>query len=172
MGIDLTAGLAFAKSQLAAGLLLPENGAVFLSLADRDKAAGVATAATLSALGFSIVATSGTAAALAAAGIEVAEIVAKLDDVEGTNAVELIESGRVQLVINSPRGRGSRADGNHIRRAAGEQGIPLLTTAAAGLAAANGMADRAAHPLRVRTLQEYHANTALEADDHATAGRP
>ena len=60
------------------------------------------------------------------------------------------------MVINSPRGRGPRADGAHIRRAAGERGIPLLTTAAAGLAAANGMVDWARHSLRVRTLQEFH----------------
>ncbi len=78
----------------------------------------------------------------------------------------------MQLVINSPRGRGPRADGNHIRRAAGEHGIPLLTTAAAGLAAANGMTDRAAHPLRVRTLQEYHANTAVDASDPSPAPEP
>jgi len=65
-------------------------------------------------------------------------------------------------VINSPRGRGPRADGAHIRSAAGGRGIPLLTTAAAGLAVAHGMVDWDAHPLRVRTLQEYHRG---EADD-------
>ena len=65
-------------------------------------------------------------------------------------------------MINSPRGRGPRADGAHIRRAAGERNVPLLTTAAAGLAAANGMVDRANHPLRVRPLQDYHANSAID----------
>ena len=80
---------------------------------------------------------------------------AKLGEHEGTDAVELIASGRVQLVVNSPRGRGPRADGAHIRAAAGAHRVPLLTTTAAGLAAAKGMADWARHPLRVRTLQEY-----------------
>ena len=61
------------------------------------------------------------------------------------------------LVVNSPRGRGPRADGAHIRAAAGKHGVALLTTGAAGLAAANGMADRAQHPLQVRPLQQYHA---------------
>jgi carbamoyl-phosphate synthase large subunit len=64
--------------------------------------------------------------------------------------------------VNSPRGRGARADGAHIRAAAAVQGIPCLTTAAAGLAAANGILDRAAHVLRVRTLQEYHRGEDLD----------
>ncbi|MSX95537.1 MAG: hypothetical protein F2739_03235, partial [Actinobacteria bacterium] len=89
-------------------------------------------------------------------GIEVATIVAKLGEPDGQDAVDLIESGEVVLVVNSPRGRGPRADGAHIRAAAGKYNIPLLTTAAAGLAAVNGMADRGSHPLEVRSLQEYH----------------
>ncbi|MGI9624705.1 MAG: carbamoyl-phosphate synthase large subunit, partial [Acidimicrobiales bacterium] len=159
MGVDMTPGLAFAKSQIAAGMVLPDTGSVFLSVADRDKETAVAAATRFTSLGFSIVATSGTAEALNVAGIPVKEVVAKLGEETGTNAVDLIESGEVQLVINSPRGHGPRADGAHIRRAAGERGIPLLTTAAAGLAAANGMVDWARHPLRVRTLQEYHGGT-------------
>jgi carbamoyl-phosphate synthase large subunit len=69
--------------------------------------------------------------------------------------VQLLDSGKVDLVVNSPRGRGARADGAHIRRAASTNGVPCLTTAAAGLAAAEGIADRAAHDLQVRSLQEY-----------------
>ncbi|HVN50413.1 MAG TPA: carbamoyl-phosphate synthase large subunit, partial [Acidimicrobiales bacterium] len=161
MGIDLTVGLAFVKSQLAAGNRLPESGTVFLSLADRDKAAGLTAAEQFVALGFDIAATSGTAAYLAAQGVPVTTVVAKLGE-EGderapgsADAVELIASGQVKLVVNSPRGRGPRADGAHIRAAAGAHRVPLLTTAAAGVAAARGMADWARHPLRVRTLQEY-----------------
>ena len=101
-------------------------------------------------------ATHGTADALAEADVPVSERVAKLDEDTGANAVDLIRSGKIQLVINSPRGRGPRADGAHIRKAAGELGIPLLTTAAAGLAAAMGMADWATHTLQVKPLQEYH----------------
>ena len=155
MGIDLRPGLAFAKSQIAAGGPLPSQGTVLMSLADRDKAAGVEMAQVFNGLGLSIAATAGTAAALSDAGVPVANVVAKVGE-GGPDVVELIESGQVQLVVNTPRGRGSRADGDHIRRSASRNRVPLLTTASAGLAAANGMADWARHPLRVRTLQEYH----------------
>ena len=156
MGIDLTFGLAFAKSQLAAGTRLPTSGTVFLSLAARDKEIGVRAAERFRDLGFTIAATTGTAQRLREAGIDVATVVAKIGEGTGRDAVELIESGEVVLVVNSPRGRGPRADGAHIRAAAGKHGVPLLTTGAAGLAAVNGMADRASHLLAVRPLQEYH----------------
>ena len=156
MGVDLTMGLAFAKSQLAAGSALPDGGTVFLSLADRDKATGQRAAQVFRELGFGIAATSGTAEHLRAAGVQVDTVVAKIGDDEGHDAVDLIESGEVALVVNSPRGRGPRADGAHIRAAAGRHAVPLLTTGAAGLAAANGIADRGRHALQVRPLQEYH----------------
>jgi len=156
MGIDLTPGLAFAKAQLSAGTRLPESGQVFLSLADRDKHLGVAAALILTELGFEIVATAGTAAALAEVDIEVALVVAKLGDDQGIHAVDLIERGEVQMVVNSPRGRGPRADGDHIRSAAGLANVPLLTTGAAAVAAANGMRDWKRYPLKVCSLQEYH----------------
>ncbi|MCH1513363.1 MAG: carbamoyl-phosphate synthase large subunit [Acidimicrobiales bacterium] len=158
MGIDVTPGLAFAKSQIAAGMSLPEHGMVFLSLADRDKETGVETALLLTSLGFSIAATSGTAAALGEANIEVVDVVAKIGEEDGTTAIELIESGRIGLVINSPRGRGPRADGDHIRKAAAEQSIPLLTTASAGLALAKGLVDWRSHTLRVKPLQYFHSD--------------
>jgi carbamoyl-phosphate synthase large subunit len=164
MGIDLTVGLAFAKAQLAAGLRLPTEGTVFLSLADRDKPVGVEAARRFDELGFRLVATSGTAAHLADAGIPVDTVVAKIDE-EGTNAVDLIASGEIDLVVNSPRGRGPRADGDHIRKAAGLNDVALLTTAKAALAAANGIADMTRHPLRVRSLQEFHRGvSATELD--------
>ena len=155
MGIDLTPGLAFYKSQISAGSDLPESGTVFFSLADRDKRAGLEAARGFTDLGLSIVATSGTAAHLRDNGLPVAEVVAKLGE-DGTDAVELIRSGAIQMVVNSPRGRGPRADGEHIRAAASAGGIPLLTTAAAALAAARGLADWRHFPLEVRTLQAYH----------------
>jgi len=155
MGIDLTTGLAFTKSQISAGGALPESGTVFLSLADRDKVVGLEAARGLQDLGLDVVATSGTAEYLRANGVPVDTVVAKLGE-EGTDAVELVRSGAVQMVVNSPRGRGPRADGEHIRAAAGAQGIPLLTTANAALAAARGLADWQRFPLAVRTLQEYH----------------
>ena len=156
MGIDLTFGLAFAKSQLAAGTKLPSEGTVFLSLADRDKEVGVKAAEKFRQLGFTIAATSGTAALLRQRNIEVETVVAKIGEPDGQDAVDLIESGDVVLVVNSPRGRGPRADGAHIRAAAGRHNIPLLTTAAAAFAAVGGMADRAEHSLEVRPLQQYH----------------
>jgi carbamoyl-phosphate synthase large subunit len=164
MGIDTSFGMAFAKSQLAAGDRMPTSGTVFFSLADRDKATGLRAARRFHELGFSIVATSGTAAALTGAGIPVAEVVAKLHRAgdepagagDGVDGVELIGAGRVDLVVNSPRGRGPRADGAHLRRASGEATIPLLTKASAALAATNGIADWTSRRLHVRSLQEYH----------------
>ena len=156
MGIDRTFGLAFAKSQMAAGDRLPTTGMVFLSVADRDKATAIRAAHKFTELGFAIAATVGTAEYLESNGVPVATVVAKLGEATGVDAVDLIASGKVDLVVNSPRGRGARADGDHIRAAAEQHAIPCLTTAAAGVAAAEGMADWAHHELRVRTLQEYH----------------
>jgi carbamoyl-phosphate synthase large subunit len=155
MGIDLTTGLAFAKSQIAAGGPLPSTGTVFMSLAERDKAAGCEAAALFVQLGFRVVATVGTAEALTDAGVPVAQVLVKLGE-PGEDGIDLIEKGAVHLVVNSPRGRGPRADGASIRAAAGRNNVPLLTTASAALAAARGMVDWARHPLAVRTLQEYH----------------
>jgi carbamoyl-phosphate synthase large subunit len=155
MGIDSGVGRAFVKAQLAAGTRLPDSGMVFLSLADRDKATGLAAARQLADLGFVLAATAGTAAHLRDHDVEVAVEVAKIGE-QGTDAVELIAGGDIGLVINSPRGRGPRADGAHIRAAAGVHLVPLLTTAAAGLAAARGIADRRHHDMGVRSLQDYH----------------
>jgi carbamoyl-phosphate synthase large subunit len=157
MGIDTTFGLAFAKSQIAAGSRLPDGGTVFFSLADRDKPVGLEAARRFADLGFQLAATAGTARYLREHGVPVATEVAKVgESAGGQDAVELISSGRVQLVVNSPRGRGPRADGAHIRRAASVHSIPCLTTAAAARAAAAGIADWAVHALTVTCLQEYH----------------
>ncbi len=157
MGVDATFGLAFAKSQAAAGTQLPRAGTVFLSLADRDKPGGLAVARSLVALGFSIAATLGTAGYLRDHGLAVATLVAKVGE-EGiaADAVELIAGGEVQMVVNTPRGRGSRDDGVHIRAAALAHHVPCITTLSAALAAVTGIAERARHPLVVRSLQELH----------------
>ena len=173
MGIDLTLGQAFAKSQLAAGDRLPSEGTVFMSLANRDKATGTVAATRFRDLGFDIVATEGTASYLRERGVEVSTVVAKISDSSGgapaepvgVDAVDLIAAGKVQLVVNSPRGRGPRADGSHIRSAAGRHNVPLLTTAAAALAAANGIAETARRPQVVRPLQEYHAGVYRSDED-------
>ena len=171
MGIDLTPGLAFAKAQLAAGDRLPEGGCVFLSLADRDKVAGLEVARGLIGLGFELMATGGTATALADAGIAVTGTITKVADAdsgtEGATAPELIADGEIGLVINTPRGRGPRADGHEIREAAGRHNVPLMTTISAASAAVRGMSDRRAHPMAVRTLQEYQAGVdRSSAADH------
>jgi carbamoyl-phosphate synthase large subunit len=159
MGIDRTFGLAFAKSQIAAGNRLPAEGAVFLSLADRDKEAGVGAARGFAALGFALVATEGTADFLEARGVMIETRVAKVGQpgLGKVDAVELIASGKVQLVVNTPRGRGPRADGAHIRRAASAHRVPCITTVAAARAAAAGIADWGRLRLEVRSLQEHHA---------------
>jgi carbamoyl-phosphate synthase large subunit len=161
MGIDRTFGLAFAKSQVAAGERLPETGTVFFSLADRDKPQGAAAARAFVYLGFQTAATEGTADHFESAGIPVATRVAKLSvgSVEGSGAtaVDLLEAGKIDLVVNCPRGRGPRADGDYIRSAAATNRVPLLTTASAAVAAAEGIRDRAAHAGRVMSLQDYHA---------------
>jgi carbamoyl-phosphate synthase large subunit len=159
MGIDRTFGLAFAKSQLAAGDRLPQAGCVFVALADRDKAGGLIVARRFVELGFRIAATDGTARWLDDDGIKVETIVAKVGDRSGqADAVELIAQGSVQLVVNTPRGRGPRADGAHIRTACTVHGVACLTTVAAARAAASGIAEWGTSKLAVRSLQEFHAD--------------
>ena len=164
MGIDLGVGLAFAKSQIAAGTSMPDSGAIFLSLADRDKASGIAAAQRFSELGFEIIATAGTAAVLTENGVQVAGVAQKIGAPAGEHdatvtmgdAIELIEQQRLVMVINTPRGRGAHADGGYIRRAASRAGLPLFTTVSAALAAANGIAAQRENTLVVRPLQAYH----------------
>ncbi len=159
MGIDATFGLAFAKSQLGAGDVLPDGGTVFLSLADRDKPVGARVAEAFAELGFSIAATAGTAAYLTARDVPVATQVAKLstdgESGAGADAVELLNSGAVQLVVNTPAGRGPRADGRRIRAAATANQVPIFTTVAAAAAGAKAIAEWRANPLTVRSLQSY-----------------
>jgi carbamoyl-phosphate synthase large subunit len=162
MGIDSTFGLSFAKSQIAAGDKLPEGGGVFLSLADRDKPNGLVAARRFAELGFTLIATAGTATYLQEHGLSVDTVVGKVGESGDRTAVDLIAEGKVQLVVNTPRGSGPRADGAYIRTAAAVHRIPCITTVAAAVAAANGMADWAAHELQVRTLQEFHESEQLD----------
>ena len=161
MGIDASFGLAFVKSQMAAGGKLPTSGTVFFSVADRDKETGLAAAHLLVELGFEIAATSGTATYLTDNGVAVGLVVAKITESgevsEGRDAVELIESGEIQLVINTPKGRGPRADGRRIRLAATVEGVPCLTTVAAAKAAAVGMQEWRNSELSVTSLQDFLA---------------
>jgi carbamoyl-phosphate synthase large subunit len=103
----------------------------------------------------------GTANALEAEGLAVDTVVAKVGEAVGVDAVDLISSGKCDLVINTPRGRGPRADGMHIRRAAVRHKVPCVTTIAAGLAAANGIAEAVSRAPDVRSLQDYHRDGQL-----------
>jgi carbamoyl-phosphate synthase large subunit len=157
MGIDTTFGRAFFKAELAAGTVLPHTGTVFLSLADSDKPAGIVVAQRLSALGLGIAATVGTADYLARFGVHVDEVVGKISDGHGINALRLIESGKISFVINTPQGRGGRTDGEQIRKAATTHRVSNVTTVEAALAAVQGMAELAGSELHVRSLQEFHS---------------
>ncbi len=157
MGIDATFGKAFFKAETAAGTTLPTGGTVFLSLADRDKPAGLVVAKRLRELGLKIAATRGTAAHLGRFGIDVDHVLGKVSEGDPDNALELIERGEISFVVNTPRGSGSRSDGEHIRKAANTHRVSCVTTVEAALAAVQGMAEQVHHTLDVRSLQEYHA---------------
>jgi carbamoyl-phosphate synthase large subunit len=154
MGIAADFPTAFAKAQAAAGATLPNQGRVFITVADRDKPAAIGIATSLHDLGFDIIATRGTAQALERMGIPTTRI-NKLNE-GSNNVVDWIERGAVDLVINTPVGTGARADGYEIRSAAIARGIPCITTMSGGVAAARAiMAARRGEP-EVVSLQELH----------------
>ena len=157
MGVGESFGIAFAKAQMAAGSPLPQSGAVFLSLAEQDKDQGARLGQRLVNMGFTLAATSGTAAALEAAGVPVAVRVGKVADAEKTvDAIDLLSQGSVQLVINTPSGSNARNDGHHIRTASASLGVACITTMSAAEAAVTGIEDTRAHGWRVAPLQELH----------------
>ncbi|MBN9142013.1 MAG: carbamoyl-phosphate synthase large subunit [Micrococcales bacterium] len=164
MGIDADFPRAFAKSQDAAYGGLPDSGTVFVSVADRDKRAVVLPVLRLQQLGFDIVATEGTAEVLARNGIR-ATTVRKFSmgqgGVEGT-VVDLINTGAIDIVINTPSGRSARADGVEIRTATVAADKPLFTTIAQ-LGAAVGSLEARNAPVHVRSLQDYAADRAERA---------
>src|SRR6266545_2127276 len=155
MGVDRDPGMALAKALVASGAELPREGTVFVSVSNRDKRAILFPAKRLADMGFRLLATKGTAGVLRRAGIEVT----KVDKVsEGTpSVIDMIEEGRVDLVINTPFGRGPRTDGYHIRTAAWQAGIPCVTTLPGVLAEIRGIEALREGPTEPRSLQEYHA---------------
>jgi carbamoyl-phosphate synthase large subunit len=153
MGLDASFERAFAKSQLGAGVKLPDKGGVFLSVRDSDKAAAVNVARRLVDLGFSIRATRGTAARLREAGLTVS-VVNKV--LEGRpHCVDAIRSGEIQLVINTAAGAQSVTDSFDIRRSALTHGVPHYTTIAGARAAAHAIAAMRTGALEVAPLQAY-----------------
>jgi carbamoyl-phosphate synthase large subunit len=154
MGIAADFPTAFAKAQAAAGAKLPNQGTVFLTVADGDKPAAIGIASILHDLGFEIIATRGTAQSLRRMGIPAAQI-NKIN--EGPdNVVDWIERGAVDLVINTPTGTRARSDGYEIRAAAIKRGIPCITTMAGGLAAARAIIAAQRGEPEVVSLQELH----------------
>ncbi|NJD37541.1 MAG: carbamoyl-phosphate synthase large subunit [Geobacter sp.] len=155
LGMAQSYGMAFYKSQEATGGLLPLEGAVLITVAERDRGQLPAVAQRFVELGFSLLATQGTAACLQQHGI-IATPVLKLH--EGRpNVGDAIANKEVQLVINTPSGKASANDDSYIRKAAIKHKIPYITTMAAAVAAAEGIAVRKNGQEPIRSLQEYHA---------------
>ncbi len=160
MGIARDFPTAFAKAQAAAGARLPSEGTVFITVADGDKPAATGIATLLHDHGFRIVATHGTAQAIRKMGI-VADTLYKIG--EGSpHAVDWIERGEIDLVINTPVGTGARSDGYQIRTAAVARGIPCITTMAGGMAAARAISAARRGEPEVLSLQEVHAHRLSE----------
>ncbi|HEY5262209.1 MAG TPA: carbamoyl phosphate synthase large subunit, partial [Solirubrobacteraceae bacterium] len=159
---------AFAKAQAAAGSPLPDAGTAFITVTDSDKAGVFAVAQILHDNGFRILATRGTAEAIARMGVPV-QTINKIG--EGSpHVVDWIERGEVNLIVNTPTGSGARSDGWEIRRAAIAHGIPCLTTLSAGVSAARAIAQagKLGEP-EVLSLQELHR--VVSATSEATEAR-
>jgi carbamoyl-phosphate synthase large subunit len=169
MGIASTFGEAFAKAQLSSGTRFPRSGTVFLSVSDRDKRAVQPLARELHELGFKLMATRGTAAALRGAGIPV-EPVFKVN--EGRpNIVDRIKTGQVHLIINTPLGRESFYDEKSIRRAAVRHAVPCITTLSAAFAAAQGIRAMKQGSFNVAPLQELHVSEPIATPPGAGSRR-
>ena len=160
MGISNSFGQSYAKSQISAFGALPKNGTVFVSLADKDKAQGIQAAHDLSRIGFHILATGGTADALSAKQIPCTRV---RKHSEGTGPlgektiVELINAGSIDLIINTPVGRGTRQDGWLIRTAAVQRSVPCITTTAGFKAAVEGIKSLQREELSIRSIQSWLA---------------
>jgi carbamoyl-phosphate synthase large subunit len=169
IGIDRELGVALAKAQEATGVALPTRGTVFVSVANRDKRAILWPARRLSELGFTLLATRGTASVLARHGVAAACVRKRSEG--SPNAVDLIDGGGVDLVINTPFGRGPRTDGSVIRTAAVRAGIPCVTTLPGVLAAVQGIEALRTGAPPVASLQEYHAAPGRVAVGRATSNQ-
>ncbi|MDD2629253.1 MAG: carbamoyl-phosphate synthase large subunit [Limnochordia bacterium] len=154
MGIDTSFGMAFAKSQLAAGQKLPQKGKVFISVKNQDKRHAVMLAGRLIDMGFRLIATKGTASVLRQHDIEVEEV-HKIH--EGRpHVLDLIKNGEVGMIINTTSGKLPRVDERRMRALAVARGIPLITTLQGAQASVQGIEALRKRELRVKTLQEYH----------------
>jgi carbamoyl-phosphate synthase large subunit len=156
LGMANSFGLAFYRAQDAAQARLPLEGAVLMTIADKDKEGAVDVARRLTDLGFTLKTTAGTRAFLAKHGIE-SERVYKMRE-RRPNIADAVMDGEIQLVINTPRGKASKADDSYIRKAAIRYKIPYITTMAAAAATAKGIAAYRKGRSEVKSLQSYHAD--------------
>ncbi|MGA9779302.1 MAG: carbamoyl-phosphate synthase large subunit [Limisphaerales bacterium] len=154
MGLDADRGIAYAKSQMAAGSPLPLGGKVFISVSDTHKKHVTPVAKRFADLGFELVATSGTAAVLEKAGLKVQRVMKLLEG--RPNVIDLLKNEEIQLVINTPSGAAPREDEVKIRTTAIYTGTPIMTTLSGAAAAARGIAALKKSGYGVKTLQEYH----------------
>ena len=154
MGLDADRGIAYAKSQMAAGSPLPLSGKVFISVSDTHKKHVAPVAKQFADLGFELVATSGTAAVLEKAGLKVQRVMKLLEG--RPNVIDLLKNKEIQLVINTPSGAAPREDEVKIRTTAIYTGTPIMTTLSGAKAAARGIAALKKSGYGVKTLQEYH----------------
>ncbi|MGB1117204.1 MAG: carbamoyl-phosphate synthase large subunit [Parvibaculales bacterium] len=153
MGLDTNFALAFAKSQLGGGTVLPETGTAFVSVRENDKQRAILPAQSLLNMGFKVIATRGTAAFLAEQGLDVAPINKVLEG--RPHIVDAMKNGDVQLVVNTTEGEQSLADSKSIRRTALVMKIPYYTTMAGAEAAIAAIRALSAQKLGVRSLQDY-----------------
>jgi carbamoyl-phosphate synthase large subunit len=174
MGIDVDFGSAFSKAQQGGGSALPRSGAIFVSVANRDKRAMLFPVKRLVDLGFTILATRGTAAVLKRNGIE-ATLVRKITERDGDapgekSIVDLILDGTVQMVVNTPSGQDARADGYAIRAATTSADKPIITTIATLAAAVLGIEAGLTEEIRVKSLQDHARDLDLYGRREALAG--
>jgi carbamoyl-phosphate synthase large subunit len=157
MGISERFSIAFAKSQLAAGTVLPRSGKIFLSVAERHKDHMVKLAKRLADMGYELVATEGTRQRLVREGIPV-QLVKKLQEGH-PNLLDFLVDGDLQLIMNTPSGKGARTDEGRIRAAAVSRGVPCITTIQAADAAVLAMEATREEDLAVQSLQDRFPTT-------------
>ena len=162
MGADRNLPIAFAKAQMAAGVSLPTEGSVFLSLREGDKRHAADLTRSLQRIGFQVFTTSGTHAELAKQGIETS-LVAKISEGVRPNVLDLVRNRQIHLILNTATRKGGNTDEGSIRAQAVRSGIPIVTTVAGARAAVQAMAGLKAGPWKVFAIQDYFPHLARPA---------
>ena len=162
MGADRSLPIAFAKAQMAAGVTLPVRGNVFLSLRDGDKRHAAEIGRNLVRIGFTVYASGGTHAALAAEGVPTTKL-PKISEGARPNVLDLIRNGQVNLILNTPTRKGAETDEGRIRAQAVRSGVPIVTTVAGVRAAVQAMTAMQAGDWGVTALQDYFPSLARPA---------